>query len=184
MNFPRHAFISMLVACAVFLLLATCMRFGNIASRNTTMKPSITYLRLLRHTPFFTALDTAQLRWAIDHSREWEAQNGSIVAECDNDATTRDDAYWILLDGHWEIEHNGHTHASGHADPGKWFSTTEATTPCRLVTTEHSYVMRIARADMDEMLKRGFDFRAHLQAGHAYYGEIFGSEIARPNPAR
>ena len=30
------------------------------------MEPSVTYLHLLKHTPFFTSLTTAQLRWVIE----------------------------------------------------------------------------------------------------------------------
>ncbi|WP_411571660.1 hypothetical protein [Pectobacterium cacticida] len=43
------------------------------------MKSSITYLHLLRYTQFFTQLDTGQLRWVIQHSREWEVQPGTFL---------------------------------------------------------------------------------------------------------
>ncbi|TDV07108.1 hypothetical protein C7408_1208 [Paraburkholderia caballeronis] len=147
------------------------------AARNMTMKPSVTYLHLLRHTPFFTALSTAQLQWVIDHSREWEAEAGAVVAKCgggESDDSGSDEPYWVLLDGGWQVEHDGRVFRSGHADPGKWFNAADARgEPCALVTNEHSYVMRIERKDMRQMLDRGFGFRAHLDSGIAYYRSVF-----------
>ena len=68
-----------LIACAALLplLVAACDARQQppdacLTTRSTTMEPSVTYLHLLKHTPFFTNLTTAQLRWVIDHSREWE----------------------------------------------------------------------------------------------------------------
>jgi hypothetical protein len=139
------------------------------------MKASTTYLYLLRKTPFFSALNHAQLRWTIDHSREWEAQAGTLVAQCAS--ASNDDAFWILLDGRWQVERDGHTYPAGHADPGKWFSASEPQGSCRLVTTEHSYVMRITRADMNDMLTRGFAFDAHLEEGRAYYRTMFAGAV-------
>lgn len=137
------------------------------------MKPSTTYLHLLRHTPFFTALSTAQLRWVIGHSREWEADAGAVIAKCDETGASDTD-FWILLDGGWRLEHDGLSFASGHAEPGKWFSIEIADgAPCSLVTTEHSYVMRISRAEMEAMLNKSFAFGLHLDSGRAYYRSIF-----------
>lgn len=136
------------------------------------MKPSITYLHLLRHTPFFTLLSADQLRWTIEHSKEWEAQPRTEVVACSAGDERPDDAIWILLDGRWQLEKSGRDHVSGHADPGKWFSASAMRGPCRLVTTEQSYVMRITRSDMEEMLKRGFAFQDHLHEGRAYYEAI------------
>jgi hypothetical protein len=143
------------------------------ASQRTSMKPSVTYLHLLRNTPFFTELSTDQLRWVINHSREWEAAAGTVIARCDRNAAPDTD-YWILLDGGWLISHAGRKIASGHAAPGKWFSAREGRgAECSLVTTEHSYVMHIAEADMQLMLDKGFAFGAHLDSGRAYYRSIF-----------
>lgn len=139
-----------------------------------TMTPSITYLHLLRHTSFFTALSTTQLQWVIDHSHEWAADRGAVVAKCDG-ASASDMDYWILLDGGWQIQHDGHTFASGHADQGKWFSASEAHgMGCSLIATEHSYVMRIRRPEMQAMLDEGFAFRTYLDSGEQYYRSIFG----------
>ena len=137
------------------------------------MKASTTYLYLLRKTPFFTSLDTQQLRWTIDHSREWEAQSGAVIAECG-----AADDFWILLDGRWQVERDGRAFPAAHADAGKWFSASEGGGACRLVATEHSYVMRITRADMDDMLARGFAFGSHLQQGRAHYATIFAATAA------
>jgi hypothetical protein len=41
------------------------------------------------------------------------------------------------------------------------------------VTTEHSYVMKITRADMNDMLMRGFGFGVHLEQGREYYRTMF-----------
>jgi hypothetical protein len=148
------------------------------AGQNMTMTPSITYLHLLRHTPFFTALSTAQLQWVIDHSREWAADKGAVVAKCDSTSVSDMD-YWILLDGGWQLQHDGRTFASGHADPGKWFSAAESNgTQCSLIATEHSYVMRIGRPEMQAMLDEGFAFRTHLDSGEQYYRSIFSGRAA------
>ncbi|QIE26402.1 hypothetical protein SBC1_43210 (plasmid) [Caballeronia sp. SBC1] len=161
----------------LFMLAAACGQQGYAQQEGKTMKASTTYLYLLRKTPFFTKLDTEQLRWTISHSREWEAQAGTVVADC-SAADTRDD-FWILLDGRWQVEHDDHTYPAGHADAGKWFSAAEASGNCRLVTTEHSYVMKITRADMNDMLSRGFAFESHMREGRAYYRTVFAAVPAR-----
>lgn len=165
----RNAWLSLL------LLTAACGQQGrvdqDVKQERNTMKASTTYLYLLRKTPFFTSLNTGQLRWTIDHSREWEARAGTVIADCAL-ADKRDD-FWILLDGRWQVEHDGHTYPAGHADAGKWFSASEAEGNCRLLATEHSYVMKITRADMNDMLTRGFAFDTHLQQGRAYYQTMF-----------
>jgi hypothetical protein len=161
---------------SLLLLTAACGQQGYAEPENRTMKASTTYLYLLRKTPFFTSLNTGQLRWTIDHSREWEAQAGTVVANCA--PAGKDDDFWILLDGRWQVERDGRTYPAGHADAGKWFSAAETQGNCRLVTTEHSYVMKITRADMNDMLTRGFAFNAHLQQGREYYRAMFAGAAA------
>jgi hypothetical protein len=166
----RGAWLSLLV------LAAACGQQGYAEQEGETMKASTTYLYLLRKTPFFTGLDAEQLRWTIGHSREWEARAGTVVANC---ATAdKSDDFWILLDGRWQVEHDGRTYPAGHADAGKWFSASETLGSCRLVTTEHSYVMKITRADMNDMLSRGFAFESHLEQGRAYYRTVFTAAAA------
>ncbi|MFL9951648.1 hypothetical protein PQR68_37205 [Paraburkholderia agricolaris] len=173
---------SILVACAVLLpfLIAACdakppSPDAPAATRSTNMKPSVTYLHLLKHTPFFKSLTTEQLRWVIAHSHEWEAQSGTVVTQCGGSAlgTASDHGIWILLDGGWQIEYRQQSYPAGHASAGKWFSATVTDQPCRLVTTEHSYVMKIERADFDAMLEQGFAIDSHLDAGRRYYSELF-----------
>ncbi|MEX3634036.1 hypothetical protein [Paraburkholderia sp. BR14320] len=145
------------------------------ANGNMTMRPSITYLHLLKHTPFFTALTKSQLQWVIDHSREWEADSGAVIAKCEGMAD-HGAPYWILLDGGWQIEFKGETYPSGHADPGKWFRAANVPADgCRLVTNARSYVMRIEYPDMQSMLDQEFAFRPHLETGVSYYKSIFGN---------
>ncbi|RDK07221.1 hypothetical protein [Cupriavidus lacunae] len=151
------------------------------ATQRKPMKASITYLHLLRKTPFFTSLSTPQLRLTISHSREWEAEAGTVIAQCQDDSVTSPDI-WILLDGGWRLEHDGHSYPAGHADAGKWFSARQVTGGCRLVTTEHSYVMLITRADFDDMLAQGFAFDKHLAEGYRYYREIFADVPAATRP--
>jgi hypothetical protein len=160
----------------LLVLSAACGQHAASQREDKTMKASTTYLYLLRKTPFFDRLDTAQLRWTIDHSREWEAQAGTVVADCSS--ADKGDDFWILLDGRWQVEHDGHTYPSGHADAGKWFNDSETSGSCRLVTTEHSYVMKITRADMNDMLDRDFAFELHLQQGRAYYRTMFAAALA------
>lgn len=160
--------------CIAALLYVLALGLAFITRSSTpsaAMKPSITYLHLLRHTPFFTALDTPQLRWVIDHSREWEVRVGTTITSSSQHDSG--DGYWILLDGGWELHHHGQVVRSGHADPGKWFNRTALDADdFALVANEHSYVMHISTADMDAMLARGFAFRPHLQAGTTLYEHL------------
>ncbi|MEK6418340.1 MAG: hypothetical protein V4801_01945 [Burkholderia gladioli] len=145
------------------------------AAGQLSMQPSVTYLFLLRRTPFFTALSTEQLRWTIAHSKEWKVREGTVIATCRDDggAPAADD--WILLDGGWAVEHDGRAEQAGRADAGNWFNRAVAHgAPCRLVATEPGYVMRIAHAEFQAMLARGFDFAAPLAAGRARYRVLFG----------
>lgn len=172
-----------LALLATFGLAACGAQRTSDATQEMTMKPSITYLHLLRHTPFFTALSADQLRWVIDHSREWETEAGSVIAKNDQTGTSAAD-YWILLDGQWRLHYDGNTYPSGHAAPGKWFNIREAQgAHCALITTEHSYVMRISEADMNAMFKEGFAFDSHLEDGRKYYHSIFPSASITPGPA-
>ena len=82
---------------------------------------------------------------------------------------------WILLDGGWQIESGGHAYPADHASAGKWFSAAETSGSCHLVTTEHSYVMKIERADFDAMLAQGFAFGPHFDEGRRYYSELFAA---------
>ncbi|HWW04677.1 cyclic nucleotide-binding domain-containing protein [Collimonas sp.] len=135
------------------------------------MKPSITYLHLLAKTPFFTGLNRKQLQWVIDHSKEWQAAKGNLIARSDSDAGS----FWVLLDGSWQIETGSREYRVGHADPGKWYGADTvhaATVASRLVAATESYVMEIRLADFNEMLKQGFDFNLHLRQGVEYYQAI------------
>jgi len=104
-----------------------------------------------------------------------------VVVSCE--PGQQDNDFWILLDGRWQVEHDGQSYPSGHADAGEWFSTSDAHGDCRLVVTEHSYVMKITRADMNDMLSRGFAFDAHLQQGHAYYRTLFAATTSSEHAA-
>jgi hypothetical protein len=139
------------------------------------MRASTTHLYLLRRTPFFTGLSTEQLRYVIGHSREWEAQAATVVAGSADEA----DDVWILLDGGWQVQYEGRSYPSGHASPGKWYSPRRLDGDCVLLTTEHSYVMKIARADFDAMIEEGFAFQKHLDAGIAYYRSIRAGTAAQ-----
>ncbi|MDV7213361.1 hypothetical protein [Azotobacter beijerinckii] len=138
------------------------------------MKPSITYLHLLHHTPFFTELSTDQLRWVIQHSREWEVEAGEIIVS--NQHSGDGAGYWVLLDGGWDLKYQGRVHASGHGDPGKWFNKDQVDQQgFELVANDHSYVMHISAQDMDDMLAKGFSFHSHLAAGKTFYGSLVPS---------
>jgi hypothetical protein len=160
------------------LMLAACASpppYGT-TSRNEdgdrAMIPSITYLHLLKDTPFFTALTRSQLQWVIDHSRDWTAPARTVVASYTAGQPASDDL-WVLLDGGWQIEADGKQYPAGHADPGKWFSAADVAHDCRLVVTEKSYVMKIESAELKAMLAQGFAFGRHLEAGKNYYRTLF-----------
>ncbi|ROQ25828.1 hypothetical protein [Gallaecimonas pentaromativorans] len=143
------------------------------ADGKKTMTPSTTYLHLLRHTPFFTALSTHQLRWVIEHSAEWRAEAGAVIAR----STSAPD-YWVLLDGGWELVCGERHYPSGHGAPGKWFNPALAKgQDCALITTTGSYVMRILASDMNAMLASGFAFEGQLQAGRDFYTLLFDTAL-------
>lgn len=155
-------------AAAAAAVAAFCLSAG--AGENG-MKQSVTYLHLLRHTPFFTALNKQQLQYVIAHSTEWEVRAGQLISTGAEAA----DTMWVLLDGGWQVEQAGRTTPSGHASPGKWHGGVLAALPpaaSRLVANQHSYVMRIARRDLEQMLSQGFDFGRHLQQGAGFYAGL------------
>lgn len=176
--------VAMWLAAALLAATAGCRAQAEPdAAGRLSMKPSVTYLFLLRRTPFFAALTTQQLQWTIAHSKEWQVREGSVVDTCPNGSADRASDDWILLDGGWAVEHDGKIDRAGRADAGKWFNRSVANgARCRLVATETGYVMKIAHADLQDMLARGFRFDAQLAAGRAYYRTLFGS--ARPDAAR
>lgn len=176
MRLRRLAPLALATASLVLLACAVSSN-GAYGDTDMTMIPQTTYLHLLKNTPFFTALTRPQLRWVIDHSHEWEVREGTVVASCAAGEPASDD-FWILLDGAWRVEADGKQHAAGNANAGKWFSATLASGACQLVATEKSYVMKIARADMDAMLAQGFEFGSHLCAGKTYYQTLFGVDLA------
>jgi hypothetical protein len=150
------------LSAATALVLAACTAVA-IKSRapKPPMNASITYLHLLRHTPFFTELETEQLRWVIAHSKEWEVQPGTVLL---SDALATERAgYWILLDGGWTLDYRGNAYSSGHGDSSKWIEARQLRGPFQLSVNTRSYVMHIALADMQEMLARGFKFERHLE---------------------
>jgi hypothetical protein len=153
-----------LAATAAAICLAAC-------AEESGMRQSVTYLHLLRHTPFFTALNKEQLQYVIAHSTEWEARSGQVISTGKEAA----DYMWVLLDGGWQVEQAGRTSPSGHASPGKWYGGVPSAMPpaeSRLVASQHSYVMRIARRDLEQMLVDGFDFGRHLQQGAGFYAGL------------
>ena len=143
------------------------------------MQPTVTHLPLLRHTPFFSELDTAQLRWVIQHSREWEVQPGETIAS--SLQTGSDGGYWVLLDGGWDLTYQGRGHSSGNADPGKWFHCNHAMEqPFALVANDVSYVMNFTTQDLEVMLERGFRLHHHLTAGKKFYDQLTSSALSTP----
>ncbi len=141
------------------------------AYQDSRMKPSVTYLRLLRHTPFFTELNDEQLKWVIDNSREWDAPAGTVIESHVAGVSTSADI-WILLDGGWQVETPTAVYAAGNGAPGKWYSAAQTPPNNRLVTTRRSYVMRIKAAELQVMLAQHFAFDTHLAVGRAWYAHI------------
>ena len=157
---------------SLLALILTGVTVGSVAcnfrnlSDERPMRPSITFLHLLRHTPFFTKLETDQLQWVIDHSREWEVKSGTTIL---SDQKTKN-GYWILLDGAWNLEIKGQSFPFRHGDPGKWFNSAfVGSNVFKLSTTDHSYIMEISDSDMKEMLDKGFRFDNHLVSGKNFY---------------
>jgi hypothetical protein len=153
------------------LVAAASPKIAALASQEGGMKPSITYLHLLAKTPFFTRLNRKQLQWVIDHSKEWEAAKGNLIARSDSDPGS----FWVLLDGGWQIETGSRKYRAGHADPGNWYgadTVRAAALASRLVASADSYVLEIRLEDFNEMIRQGFDFDQHLRRGVQFYSEI------------
>jgi hypothetical protein len=165
--------IKYVLAAIAATAVAACAAMGLVHQpvEGNQMKQSVTYLHLLRKTPFFTALDRSQLKWVIDHSTEWEVGAGVEISNR-LDGTGY---LWVLLDGGWQVEQGGKVYPAGHADPAKWYGGAQAAllpSDSRLVANQHSYVMRIARADFEQMLQQRFAFDAHLRQGEAFYADL------------
>lgn len=160
-----------LAASALFLPLARYAWSVNATQVPPAMQSSVTYPHLLRKTPFFTQLTAAQLRTVIAQSHEWEVQAGTAIASS-GDA---DGAIWILLDGGWQLEAGGKSHAALHDTAGKWYggaAIQDAALPSRLVVNQHSYVLCIAAADFARMRGQGYNFGVHMRQGEQYYGQL------------
>ncbi|MBB5608831.1 MULTISPECIES: cyclic nucleotide-binding domain-containing protein [unclassified Janthinobacterium] len=160
-----------LAAGALLMPLAQVAHSFNAGHQDASMQASTTYLYLLRKTPFFTRLTTAQLREVINHSKEWEVKPGTAIAASGDAARS----VWILLDGEWQVEAGGKVYPALHDQPGKWYgrdAVYAAAQPSRLVVNQHSYVMQIRQADFESMLAQGYDFQLHLSQGEQYYGRL------------
>lgn len=160
-------YLLVLIASVGSLMIASAEQ-KSVSVENSQMKQSVTYLHLLKKTPFFTNLDKAQLKWIIKHSTEWEVDAGTEISNMAHAG----DFMWILLDGGWEIEQGGAVLKAGHADPAKWYGSEAAALlppDSKLIVNQHSYVMQIRRSDFEEMISRKFDFHRHLKDGVAYY---------------
>src|SRR3978361_102563 len=102
------------------------------------MEPSVTYLPLLATTPFFTRLSRNQLQWVINNSKEWNAITGMEISTSGQGPHS----FWVLLDGSWQVEHNGKSYKAWYGDPGKWYGgeqLEELKAESRLIATENSY---------------------------------------------
>lgn len=152
--------------------LSACAQKPSVPAPGPGMSASVTYMNLLAKTPFFTALSREQLQWVIDHSREWSVVPGAEIASNSRGA----DSFWVLLDGGWQVEYAGQSFKAGHADPAKWYGGRDmsvlAIGETRLVATAKSYVMQIQQSDLDDMVRRGFAFGPHLEAGTAFYRSL------------
>lgn len=165
-----------LAAGALLMPLAQYAYSFNSQHQESAMQASTTYLYLLRKTPFFTRLTTAQLRDVIGHSKEWEVKPGTVIAASGDAARSM----WILLDGQWQVEAGGKTYPVLHDGPAKWYGRDAvygAAQPSRLVVSQHSYVMQITQADLERMLLQGFDFQVHLAEGEQYYDQLLRAQF-------
>ena len=158
-----------LLVAAACVPLAACAQKPGEPPPAPGMAASVTYLHLLAKVPMFRAMSPEQLQWVIDHSREWAVAPGAQIAGSQRGG----DRFWTLLDGAWAVEHGGRQYPAGHADPAKWYGGRDMLAlglgETRLVATARGYVMEIDQAELDEMVRRGFPLRPHLDAGLAFY---------------
>lgn len=135
-------------------LLSACSKpYVTDAVGKKTMQPSVTYLYLLRHTAFFKKLNTAQLRWVIDHSQEWKIDKGGVIA-----TNKSKPDYWLLLDGSWQLSCQQQNFTPKQGDTNTWFHSNVTQLPCELVATSSSFIMRIQQNEMKIMLENNFPF--------------------------
>jgi len=150
----------------MLLSLAGChTSYDEDAAGKLSMKAVATYIFLLRNAPFFSRLSTSQLRWVVQHSKEWKVSKGSVIEVC-VPATVPVTYYWILLDGEWALEQDGAVALAKPSDPRNWFTrSVHNGGSCRLTMVGPGYVMKITRADMQMMLTNGFHFNSPLPDG-------------------
>lgn len=170
-SLPRRRLLALGAGAVGLALLPSCAH-SQPAPPGPGMTASVTYLHLLAKTPMFRDMSREQLQWVIDHSREWAVAPGALIASSERGM----DRFWTLLDGGWQLEHDGRVYPSGHADPGKWYGGREMTAlalgPNRLLATTRSYVMEIEQAALDDMLRRGIPLGPHLRAGLDFYRKL------------
>lgn len=168
---PRRRILAAGLGGALGLALPGCAR-SRVPPPAPGMTASVTYLHLLAKVPMFRGMTTEQLQWVIDHSREWAVQPGAEIAS----SARGIDSFWTLLDGRWRIDVAGRGIEAGHADPAKWYGGRAmqwpGLPPTRLVATQRGYVMEIAQAELDEMLRRGLPLQPHLDAGRGFYRSL------------
>lgn len=166
-----------LLICACSLTLG-CKSKVPDAQGNLTMRPTTSYLHLLRHTPFFTSLTDTQLKFVIDNSKEWAVDKGGVISQCNGDMSVND-SFWILLDGQWALTYQQSSYLSAKNTSGKWYQINTLKSAgivpqkaCTLVMHESGYVMKITEETMTQMRNKNFDFTSHLQDGAQHYGAI------------
>lgn len=171
MKFIKHIG---LVICMLSLNLGCSSKVLD-AQGALTMRPTITYFQLLRHSPFFKDLTGKQLTFVIDNSNEWAVDEGGAISLCDGEGLEKD-VYWILLDGQWAVTYSRASYASTNNDSGKWFQTStlkNAGLPsqmsCKLIMEKSGYVMKITKETMTYMRDNNFNITSHLQIGQQYY---------------
>lgn len=132
---------------------------------NKGMAPSTVNLSLLAKVPFFQKFTKEELLWVKESANEFHFSKGGILKPYDSKV----DAYWILLDGGWEIssakndkseliEHSVTSFVSPNISES-------ANSSLQVVISESSYILKISPEKMIQLKKMQPLVTTYIQEG-------------------
>lgn len=129
------------------------------------MAPSTVNLSLLAKVPFFEKFTKEELLWVKESANEFHFSKGEILKPYDSKV----DAYWILLDGGWEIssDKNDKKELIEHAVTS--FVSPDisenANSSLQIVISESSYILKISPEKMIQLKKMQHLVTTYIQEG-------------------
>lgn len=149
----------------IILAVATATAIYFKLTNKKGMAPSNINLSLLAKVPFFQKFTKEELLWVKDNASEFHFSKREILKPYD----TKVDAYWILLDGGWEIssaindkseliEHSLTSFVSPNISES-------ANSSLKVVISESSYILKISPEKMIQLKKMQPLVTTYIQEG-------------------